>query len=372
MPAMPRPLTARIDHDALRHNLALARGLAPDSRLMAVVKADGYGHGLLRVASALRSADAFAVLTLEDAVALRDAGYRHPVLLLQGFYEAVELPEIAARGLMVVIHEASQLDMLLAWKPPRPVDVHLKMNSGMNRLGLPPEQYRGAVTRLKAWSGLGQLTLMTHFATADEPAGIHWQMERFDAAAQGIEAPRSLANSAALVRHDVARSDWVRPGIMLYGVAPSVETAPGDLDLRPAMTLTSRIISVQQLAAGERLGYGGTFTADGATRVGVVACGYGDGYPRHAGTGTPILVDGVRTRTLGRLSMDSLYVDITQLPQAGVGSTVTLWGEGLPAQEVASAAGTIAYQLLCGITRRVPAVESGARTSPLARSVVTA
>ncbi len=356
---MPRPLTARIDHDALRHNLALARGLAQHSRLMAVVKADGYGHGLLRVASALRNADAFAVLTLEDAVALRDAGYRHPVLLLQGFYESVELPEIAARGLTVVIHEATQLDMLLAWKAPRPVDVHLKMNSGMNRLGLPPEQYRDAITRLKAWPGLGQLTLMTHFATADEPAGIVWQMERFEDASRGIDAPRSLANSAALVRHEPARSEWVRPGIMLYGVAPSVETAAGDLDLRPAMTLTSRIISVQQLAAGERLGYGGTFTADRPTRIGVVACGYGDGYPRHAGTGTPILVDGVRTRTLGRLSMDSLYVDITALPQAGVGSPVTLWGEGLPAQEVASAAGTIAYQLLCGITRRVPAVEVG-------------
>ena len=356
---MPRPLTARIDHDALRHNLALARGLAPHSRLMAVVKADGYGHGLLRVASALRGADAFAVLTLEDAVALRDAGYRHPVLLLQGFYESVELPEIAARGLTVVIHEATQLDMLLAWKAPRPVDVHLKMNSGMNRLGLPPDQYRDAITRLSAWPGLGQLTLMTHFATADEPAGIVWQIERFEDASRGIDAPRSLANSAALVRHEPARSEWVRPGIMLYGVAPSVETAAGDLDLRPAMTLSSRIISVQQLAAGERLGYGGTFTADRPTRVGVVACGYGDGYPRHAGTGTPILVDGVRTRTLGRLSMDSLYVDITVLPQAGVGTAVTLWGEGLPAQEVASAAGTIAYQLLCGITRRVPAVEVG-------------
>ena len=369
---MPRPLTARIDHDALRHNLALARSLAPDSRLMAVVKADGYGHGLLRVASALRTADAFAVLTLEDAVALRDAGYRHPVLLLQGFYEPVELPEIAARGLMVVVHEASQLDMLLAWKPTRPIDVHLKMNSGMNRLGLPPEQYRDAVARLQDWAGLGQLTLMTHFATADEPAGIRWQMERFDAETRDIDAPRSLANSAALVRHDAARSHWVRPGIMLYGVAPSVETAPGDLDLRPAMTLTSRIISVQQLAAGERLGYGGTFTADRPTRVGVVACGYGDGYPRHAGTGTPILVDGVRTRTLGRLSMDSLYVDITELPQAGVGSAVTLWGEGLPAQEVASAAGTIAYQLLCGITRRVPVVEIGAEFSPPARAVANA
>jgi alanine racemase len=368
---MPRPLIARIDHHALRHNLALARALAPRSRLMAVVKADGYGHGLLRVAGALRAADAFAVLTLDDAVALRDAGYDHPILLLQGFYEPVELPEIAAHGLMLVIHESAQLDSLLAWRPPRPVDVHLKMNSGMNRLGLPPEQYRDAATRLMAWPGLGQLTLMTHFATADEPAGIGWQMARFDNAVQGLSAPRSLANSAALVRHAAARSDWVRPGIMLYGVAPSVETAAGDLDLRPAMTLSSRIISVQQLAVGERLGYGGTFVAERATRVGVVACGYGDGYPRHAGTGTPILVDGVRTRTLGRLSMDSLYVDLSTLPAAGVGTPVTLWGEGLPAQEVASAAGTIAYQLLCGITRRVPVVEVGAEADPSAPAIAT-
>ncbi len=357
---MPRPLTACINHAALRHNLALARALAPDSRLMAVVKADAYGHGLLRTASALRSADAFAVLTLDDALALREAGHRHLILLLQGFYEACELPEIAARALAIVIHEASQLEALLAFRPAQPIDVHLKMNSGMNRLGLPPEKFRDAVTRLRAWPGLGQLTLMTHFATADEPAGIAWQMARFDEATGGIDAPRSLANSAALVRHRVARAEWVRPGIMLYGVAPNVETAPGDLDLRPAMTLTSRIISVQHLAPGERLGYGGTFTAERPTRVGVVACGYGDGYPRHAGTGTPILVEGQRTRTLGRLSMDSLYADITDLPQAGVGSAVTLWGEGLPAQEVASAAGTIAYQLLCGITRRVPVIEVGA------------
>lgn len=357
---MPRPLTARIDHAALRHNLALARALAPGSRLMAVVKADGYGHGLLRVASALRTADAFAVLTLDDALALREAGHRHPILLLQGFYDPCELPDIAAHGLSVVVHEVSQLAALLAFQPAQPVDVHLKMNSGMNRLGLPPEQYAEAVRRLRAWSGLGELTLMTHFATADEAAGIDWQMARFDASVQGIDAPRSLANSAALVRHEVARADWVRPGIMLYGVAPNVETTPGDLDLRPAMTLSSRIISVQHLASGERLGYGGTFTAERPTRVGVVACGYGDGYPRHAGTGTPILVEGQRTRTLGRLSMDSLYADITDLPQAGVGTAVTLWGEGLPAQEVASAAGTIAYQLLCGITRRVPVVEVGA------------
>ena len=369
---MPRPLTARIDHAALHHNLALARSLAPASRVMAVIKADAYGHGLLRAARAFRSADGFAVLTLEDAVALRDAGHRQPILLLQGFYEACELPEIAARGLTVVIHEATQLDMLLASRPSRPIDVHLKMNSGMNRLGLPPEHYRVAAERLQAWGGLGQLTLMTHFATADEPAGIAWQMARFDAAATGIDAPRSLANSAALVRHAGARTDWVRPGIMLYGVAPSVETAPGDLDLRPAMTLSSRIISVQQLASGECLGYGGAFVADQPTRVGVVACGYGDGYPRHAGTGTPVLVDGVRTRTLGRLSMDSLYVDITALPQAGVGTPVTLWGEGLPAQEVASSAGTIAYQLLCGITRRVPVVEVGVEVYPPAAALATA
>jgi len=361
---MPRPLIARIDHAALRHNLALARQLAPRSKLMAVVKADGYGHGLLRVASALGSADAFAVLTLEDAVSLRDAGHEHPILLLQGFYESSELPEIEARGLAIVVHEASQLEALLAFRPSRPIDVHLKMNSGMNRLGLAPARYAEAVASLRAWPGLGRLTLMTHFATADEPIGIAWQMERFDAVTAQFDAPRSLANSAALVRHPAARTDWVRPGIMLYGVAPSVETAPGDLELRPAMTLSSRIIGVQHLAAGERLGYGGTFTAERPTRVGVVACGYGDGYPRHAGTGTPILVEGRRTRTLGRLSMDSLYADITELPQADVGSPVTLWGEGLPAQEVASAAATIAYQLLCGITRRVPVLETGILSAP--------
>lgn len=354
---MPRPLVARIDHAALRHNLALARSLAPQSRLMAVIKADAYGHGLLRVARALAAADAFAVLTLDDAVALRDAGHRQPILLLQGFYEAVELGEIVDHQLAIVVHEVGQLNALLETRPRRPIDVHLKLNTGMNRLGLPAADYADAVSRLRVWSGLGELTLMTHFATADEAAGVDWQVRCFDAITAGLDAPRSLANSAALVRHPQTRCEWVRPGIMLYGVAPNVETAPADLDLRPAMTLSSRIISVQTLAAGERLGYGGTFVAEQPTRVGVVACGYGDGYPRHAGTGTPILVEGVRTRTLGRLSMDSLYADITDLPQAGVGTPVTLWGEGLPAQEVATSAGTVAYQLLCGITRRVPVVE---------------
>ncbi len=360
---MPRPLVARIDHAALRHNLGLARRLAPHSRLMAVVKADGYGHGLLRVASALAAADAFAVLTLDDAVRLRDAGYTQTILLLQGFYETSELPEIASRGLSLVIHQPEQLEALLASPVTAPLDIHLKVNSGMNRLGVAPELVAHAVSALRAWPKLGELTLMTHFATADEADGIAWQMQRFDAATAGITAPRSLANSAALVRHPQARTDWVRPGIMLYGVAPSIETAPSDLDLRPAMTLSSRIIAVQELAPGDRLGYGGTFTAERRTRVGVVACGYGDGYPRHAGTGTPVLVDGVRTRTLGRLSMDSLYVDITDLPAAGIGTPVTLWGDGLPAQEVATHAGTIAYELLCGVTRRVTVEETATGTA---------
>jgi len=227
------------------------------------------------------------------------------------------------------------------------------MNSGMNRLGLPPERYADAVRRLRAWPGLGQLTLMTHFATADEPAGIGWQMARFDTETRDIDAPRSLANSAALVRHQAARADWVRPGIMLYGASPFADRPAAGLGLRPAMVFESRLIGVQTLQAGDAVGYGGAFVADRPMRLGIVACGYADGYPRHAPTGTPIAVAGVRTRVVGRVSMDMLTVDLGGIVHARTGDAVELWGDRVAIDEVAAAAGTIAYELMCAIAPRV-------------------
>ncbi len=351
---MPRPLHARIDLSALNDNLAVARRRAPSSRVMAVIKANGYGHGILRVARALRGADGFAVLTVEEAAALRGAGMRQAILLLEGFFGAAELPAIAQHGLTVVIHSRDQLDALAHVRLPARVDVFLKVNTGMNRLGFNPEQFGAALGRLQDCPSVGSIGLMTHFAGADEEAGIAAQMAVFEALTEGLAYPRSLANSAAVLRYPQAHADWVRPGIMLYGASPFADRSAAELGLRPAMTLMSEVIAVQHLRPGDRVGYGGTFVAERPMRVGVVACGYADGYPRHAPTGSPILVEGSASRTLGRVSMDMLCVDLSHLPQAGVGSPVVLWGEGLPVEELARAAGTISYELLCALAPRVP------------------
>ncbi len=241
----------------------------------------------------------------------------------------------------------------------------LKLNTGMNRLGLTAAELRPALARLQASRNVGEITLMTHFACADDERGIAWQLERFEAATAGLDLPVSLANSAALLRYPHAARDWVRVGIMLYGASPFADESAAALGLEPAMTLESRLIATHTLAAGEAVGYGATFRAEGPMRIGVVACGYADGYPRHAATGTPVLVDGRRTRTLGRVSMDMLCVDLTDLPGAGIGSAVVLWGEGLPVEEVAAAAGTISYELLCALAPRVPvrSRRDAARTS---------
>ncbi|HKX53449.1 MAG TPA: alanine racemase [Nitrosospira sp.] len=356
---MSRPIQAVIDTAALEHNLSIARRHAPHSRVMAVIKADAYGHGLLRAAEALARAEGFALLELDAAVRLREAGYRQTILLLEGFFDVDELGWIEQYHLSTVVHHPEQLAMLEAARGRGKLDVFLKLNTGMNRLGFTLEEFSGALERLKANPAVRQITLMTHFACADEPDrndSIAAQLLRFNQAAGGRYMPRSLANSAAILRFPETHADWVRPGIMLYGSSPLAHTTAEQLDLHPAMTVSSKIISVQTLKPSDGVGYGHAFRADRSMRVGVVAGGYADGYPRHAPTGTPVLVQGRRTRVLGRISMDMLHVDLSEIEDAGVGSPVTLWGRGMPVDEVAQAAGTVGYELLCAIAPRMQRV----------------
>ena len=350
-----RATTATIDLGALHHNLNLVRQRAPGSRVLAVVKADAYGHGLLRVAPGLAEADGFGVLRLEEALALREAGYRQRLLLLEGIFSMDELGAAAQHGISIVVHNEQQLAMLeeKAAAPAKPISIFLKMNSGMNRLGFKPQAYKQALQRLQACPAVADVSLMTHFATADDEQGIARQLDVFDAATAGLSHPVSLANSAAVLRFPQAHRDWVRPGIILYGASPVSGVSAASFGLRPAMRFTSEVIAVQTLEAGDILGYGARFTATQTTRVAIVACGYADGYPRHAPNGTPIAVGGQLTQTLGRVSMDMLFADITQLPDAGIGSEVELWGETVPVDAVAEAAGTVGYELLCAVAPRV-------------------
>lgn len=385
---MARPLIARIDTAALAHNLGVAKTAAPKSKAYAVVKANGYGHGLARVARGLRAAEGFAVLSIEEAALLRGEGYSHPIALLEGFFHPDELPEIARLRLRPVIHRQDQAEVLARSRLGHRVDVLLKLDTGMHRLGLRPAQLSQALATLHASPNVGGITLMSHFACADEPAiGVADQLAVFRAClpsptgrgaggegatpnpAPSLDRPLfplpgplprgegaypiTLANSAALLRYPETHADWVRPGIMLYGISPFSELTGADLGLLPVMTLESRLIATRRIQKGEAVGYGATFVADRDMNIGVVACGYADGYPRHAGTGTPILVEGQLTRTLGRVSMDMLFADLTPVPHAHVGSPVTLWGPDLPAEHVAASAGTIAYELLTALAPRV-------------------
>jgi alanine racemase len=352
-----RPLVATIDSSALRHNLGVVRRHAPRSRVLAVVKANAYGHGLLRSAAALADADGFALLELEDAVRLREAGFRQRIALLEGFFDPGELPELIRHRLATVVHSMDQVAALERLPEGAKLDVLLKANTGMNRLGLGDREFAQALERLRRNARVGEITLLTHFANADEARGVAWQLERLRRLPGYGTLPLSLANSAAILRYPETHGDWVRPGIMLYGCSPFPDGTGGASGLKPVMTLETRIIAVQALQAGDEVGYGGAFRAERAMRVGVVACGYADGYPRHAPTGTPIRVAGRMTRTLGRVSMDMLCADLTELPDAGVGSQVVLWGESAPVERVAAAAGTVGYQLLTAVAPRVRIVE---------------
>jgi alanine racemase len=362
---MPRPLHAIVHLDAMQHNLARARSCAPTARVWAVVKANAYGHGLERGMRGFAQADGLALIETENALRLRELGWVKPILLLEGIFDASDVPLLAEHNINSAVHCIEQVRMLEYTQLYRPIDVHLKMNTGMNRLGFPPGEYAAAYKRLRAIPGIRNITLMTHFANADElenpRLSIAEQVRRFREGAQGLEGQRSLSNSGGVL-HQAALSkelhnDWVRPGVMLYGGTPGGGVSAAQYRLLPTMTLKSEIIGIQQLQKGDTVGYGSRFEAPGPMAVGVVACGYADGYPRHAEHGTPVLVDGVRTRLVGRVSMDMMTVDLTPVANARVGSKVTLWGDGLPIDEVAQSAGTIGYELMCALAPRVRVAE---------------
>jgi alanine racemase len=375
---MPRPILATIHTAALQHNLSRSRLAAPDAKAWAVIKANAYGHGIERVFEGLRSADGFALLDLEEAQRVRALGWRGPVLLLEGVFEARDLELCSRLDLWHTVHCEEQIDMLAAHKTNVPHRVFLKMNSGMNRLGFTPERYRAAWTRLNALPQVDEISHITHFSDADGQRGIGHQMQVFRRVTLDLPGERSVSNSAATLRHTPAAPegngadnegvacDWIRPGILLYGSAPDHPSHNiSHWDLRPAMTLASKIIATQTVDTGASVGYGSTFVADRPLVIGIVACGYADGYPRVCPSGTPVLVAGKPTRLLGRVSMDMLTVDLTPLLyaglQVGMGSEVTLWGRAsngavLGIDDVAQAAGTLGYELMCALAQRVPVV----------------
>lgn len=370
---MPRPISATVSVSALAHNLATvhrhleqtaqaASGLPPS--IWAVIKANAYGHGIEQAVTGFSKAQGLAMLDLDEAVRCREAGWGGPILLLEGFFKPADLDLIDRYHLSTTVHNREQLDMLARARFTRRVDVMVKLNSGMNRLGFSPASYPAAFERamlLQQQGTLGSVGKMTHFACADGPQGVTEQLALFNSVTHKMPGAISVCNSAATLRFaDIAvgspsQTHWVRPGICLYGASPFADAEATSFGLRPAMTLSSEIIAVQELKAGDSVGYGAIFRAERAMRVGVVACGYADGYPRHATTGTPVVVAGIRTQLVGRVSMDMLIVDLDPIPAAGVGAPVVLWGEDGPSvDEVAQAAGTIGYELLCALAPRVP------------------
>lgn len=351
---MSRPISATISIAALRHNFSRVRSSAPGSRIWAVVKANGYGHGLEAALAGFAQADGLALVEFDAAEALRRSGWQGPLLMLEGAFDPGDVALAGAARLALMVHEPRQLDWLASAAPPSAIHVYLKYNSGMNRLGFDAGGLAAAHARLRTMPVVASITLATHFANADVPGGAEEALARFDAASAGLPGECSLANSAAVLALPAAHRHWVRPGVMLYGASPLAGRSAADCGLRPAMRLTSRLISVQRLAPGASVGYGSLFTATEPMRIGVVACGYADGYPRHAPTGTPIAVAGKRTRSLGRVAMDMLMVDLEPVPGAQVGDEVELWGGLVDIDEVARSAGTIGYELMCALAPRVP------------------
>ena len=348
-----RPARALINLQALRHNYQLARKLCADKAL-AVVKADAYGHGAVACAQALHDiVDGFAVSCLEEALELRAAGVTLPIVLLEGFFAKDELTQIVENNLWCVVHTEWQLEAIEQAVLAEPLTVWLKMDSGMHRVGFAPDEYQSVWQRLQASVNVNSIVLMTHFARADEldSAGTQQQLQVFKQATAGIQAPISVCNSPALLAWPEICSDWSRPGIILYGSQPVAGQRIGAEQFQPVMTLESKIIAVRELAAGEPIGYGASFIASQPMRVGIVAMGYADGYPRHAPSGTPVMVDDSITQLIGRVSMDMLAVDLTELADAVVGSRVELWGNGVSIDQVATCAGTISYELLCNVKR---------------------
>ncbi len=362
---MPRPIQATVDLAAMRHNLALARSHARGRFVWAVVKANAYGHGLERAIRAFADADGLALLDLHEAQRAREAGWSRPLLLLEGCFEARDLEAAAELRLASVVHCVEQIDMLEGARLSEPMDVHLKLNTGMNRLGFVAAGAGQAYKRLKATPGVRDVTLMMHFANADRrsdltgPVEVAEQLAEFDRIAGQWDERRSVANSAALFLRPEVGGDMVRPGIVLYGAATDESHSARSLGVHPALQLTSKLIATQQLRAGQCIGYGSRAAVGHAMRIGVVACGYADGYPRGAPDGTPVAVEGVRVPLVGRVSMDMITVDLSTVPQAGLGSAVELWGTQVPIDEVANAAGTVGYELMCALAARVPVIEVG-------------
>lgn len=353
---MSRPARLTVSLAALRHNLARVRQAAPQAKIMAAIKADAYGHGLLRCAHALEDADALAVACLEEALPLRAAGIKQPVVLLQGFFQTNELPELAAHSLQPVIHCAEQIEQLGRARLSQPLRVWLKIDTGMHRLGFLPEQAAAARARLLALPQVAALDFLTHLACADERGNscTLGQLTSFQHTVQGWEGERSIANSAGILGWPQTHADWVRPGIMLYGASPFVDSEGPAEGLRAVMSLDSALTCVHQYRRGMRVGYGGSWQCPEDMPVGVVAIGYGDGYPRHAAAGTPVLLNGREVPLVGRVSMDMICVDLRSQPQARPGDPVQLWGEQLPAERIARSAATIPYALFTGVTARVP------------------
>jgi alanine racemase len=354
---VPRPLIARIDRRALKANLGAARARAGQRRIWAVAKANAYGHGLERAVSAFSDADGLALLEVGEARRARQTGWKKPILLLEGVFDPLELGEVARLDLTCVVHCFEQIEMIELRDDQGELDVYLKLDTGMNRLGFAPGDAASALSRLQAVPGVRVAALMSHLANADRldggPCDVPTQQRAFERLCAGFAGETSLCNSAALFLHPDLGDQWVRPGIALYGSSPSGSTAAAELGLRSAMALNSALIAVRTVAAGARVGYGSRWVASRPTRVGVVACGYADGYPRSAPDGTPVWVAGRRTALVGRVSMDMLSVDLTGIDDAGVGSPVQLWGEHVGIDEVARQSERLAYELMCGLNPRV-------------------
>jgi alanine racemase len=356
---MSRPAFARLDAGALRHNLQQVRKHAPHARVMAVVKANGYGHGLAWVARTLKdSVDAFGVASVEEGIQLREAGISEPVCLLEGFFSSDELPLLAKHRLAPAIHNENQLATLAQTPSSLKLSVWLKIDTGMHRLGFAPAAVPEIVKRLRACAAVAEVRLMSHFARADIPSDVETlaQLDGFRACANELGLESSLANSAGILAWPQSHFDWVRPGIMLYGASPLTQLSAAQIDLRPVMTLQTALIAVHARRKGDSIGYGGDWRCPEDMPVGVAAIGYGDGYPRHATAGAPVLVNGQRVPLIGRVSMDMITLDLRAQPQAKIGDPVVLWGEGLPVEDVAKNAGTISYELLCRVAERVPRV----------------
>ena len=354
---MSRAPRGLINLSALSHNYHVIKKAAPNSCIMSVVKSNGYGHGLLRVARALEQTDAYAVACIDEAIQLRQAGFAQTIVLLEGFHEADELEIICEMGFELVLHHEWQLDALIAYACQWPQRIWVKLDTGMGRIGFSTDKVLMILERLLSANQFEAENIgwMTHLANADDrndQQTVH-QLERFESALEGVAGPRSIANSAGTLGWPKTHADWVRPGLALYGASPFVDGLPCEYPLKPVMTLKSKLMSIRRFSKGDRVSYGGTWECPEAMPIGIVAIGYGDGYPRHAQTGTPVLINGVRVPIVGRVTMDMICVDLRELPDAKIGDEAVLWGEGLPAEEIAGHCNTISYELFCKLTARV-------------------